>query len=224
MNFKLADTFAGTYRIDGISAEKKNYAGLASIGAHGVFGHVAGVIDKTQARDGLAVVRDERLLIAWGPKDKVEIGAYRITGDSMHGIWIPPTASGIDLTICGQEKSVRVGDNEWRIEQAHDLEKNPYTGTITIDPISSDQPRVVSILWKLHDGEYLSFGLRGDDWMVSTFNFEPETAHAIAAYEQIRDGWKGVLVWKGDRELSRETLMGPATEDASGRLSQRGAA
>ena len=147
-----------------------------------------------------------------------------MTGDSLHGIWIPPTAAGVDLTICGQEKSVRVGDNEWRIEQAHDLEKNPYTGTITIEPVSSDQPQIVNIIWKLHDGEYVSFGVKGEDWMVSTFNFEPEKPNAIAAYERIRDGWKGVLVWNGDRELSRETLIGPAMEEASGRLSQRGAA
>src|SRR5438045_6926890 len=121
MNFKLADTFAGTYRVFGISAGKKNYAGFATITSHGLFGHVADVIDQTHPRDGLAVVRDERLLIAWGPKDKVEIGAYRITGDSMHGIWIPPTAAGVDLTICGHEWSVRVGDNGWRIAQAQGL-------------------------------------------------------------------------------------------------------
>jgi hypothetical protein len=224
MSFQLADTFAGAYRLDGIDAKRKNYVGSAVIAPQGLFGHVAAAIENALPRHGLAVVQDKRLLIAWGPKDKVEIGAYWLGADSMHGIWIPPTAGGLDMSICGQEKSVRVGLNEWRIEQADDLEKNPYTGTITIRPISGDQPQIVEILWKLHDGEYRSFGLRGDDWMVSTFNFEPEKPHAIAAYERIQDGWKGVLVWNDDREVSRETLTSDAMEKASGRLTQRGAA
>ena len=224
MSFKLADTFAGIYRIDGISADGSNYFGLAAITSHGLFGHVAAIIEPKTERHGLAVATDQRLLIAWGPKDKVEIGAYTIQGDSMHGIWIPPAANGADLSACGQEKSVRVAENEWRIEQAHDLEHKPYTGTISIQPVSDGRPRIVEIVWRLHDGEYRSFGLMGDGWMVSTFNFEPELQNAIAAYDRIPDGFKGVQIWKGDRALGQETLLGPAAEAASGGLRKRGAA
>jgi len=202
MKFEPSTSFAGAYRVSGPC-----YSGSASLSAHGLFSHVIAQLDGIGERHGLAVELDGRLLIAWGPKDKVEIGAYRITGDSMHGVWIPPAATGDDLSACGSEKSVRVSENEWRIEQAHDLEKKPYTGTITIEPVSGDQPRIVKILWTLHDGEYRSFGLRGEDWMVSTFNFEPGTPHAIAAYETTADGWKGVQIWKDQTEGIQETLI-----------------
>ena len=211
------------YRVDGVAADGSNYVGAATIIAQGLFGDVAAVIGKSE-RHGLGVVHDTRLLIAWGPKDKVEIGAYRIDRDSMQGLWIPPAATGIDTIACGEEHSKRVDDNTWEIERAYDLEKNAYTGTITIEPVSSDQPQVVTILWNLHDGEYRSFGLRGDGWMVSTFNFAPEFPHAIAAYEPIRDGWKGELIWNDAQQVCREMLTLAAPESASGRLSKRGAA
>jgi hypothetical protein len=207
-----------------MAADRTSYTGFASITPQGLFGHIAAKIDPSTERHGLAVATEKRLLIAWGPKDKVEIGACEIKGDSMQGIWIPPTARGDDLSICGQEKSVRVAENEWRIEQAYDLEHKPYSGTISIQPVSDSRPRIVEIVWRLNDGEYRSFGLLGDDWMVSTFNFEPDSPNAIAAYERIPDGFKGLIVWKGNREAGPETLMGPATDTASGRLGQRGAA
>jgi hypothetical protein len=224
MSFKSADRFAGTYRIDGLSADGANYFGSATVTAKGLFGHISAIIEPKIERHGLAVLAKRRLLVAWGPKDKVEIGAYTIQGDSMQGIWIPPAASGNDLSACGQEKSVRVAENEWRIEQAFDLEHKPYTGTISVQVVSDGTPRIVEILWRLHDGEYRSFGLLGEGWMASTFNFEPGSPNAIAAYERIPDGFKGVQLWKDQRTLGHETLIAPAKEAASGSLGKRGAA
>jgi hypothetical protein len=223
MSFEPANTFAALYEAKGTSSDGASYLGFAAIHPHGLFGHVSSIIGKTE-RHGLAVLTDQRLLIAWGPKDKVEIGTYEVRGDSMHGIWIPPAAKGDDLGVCGDEKSIRIAENEWRIEQAHDLEKNPYTGTISIQPISEGKVRIVEILWRLHDGEYRSFGLEGDGWMVSTFNFAPEFPHAIAAYKRIPGGFKGVQIWKDDRAVSHEVLMCPTTDAASGSLGERGAA
>jgi hypothetical protein len=189
--FQPAQSFAGEFRVEG-----DGYTGQATFEPHGLFAHVTANLDSNETRYGLAVVFNGRLLIAWGPKDKVEIGAYRLEGDRLRGIWIPPAAAGENLDACGNEQSVRTSGNNWQVEKAHDLEKNPYTGTIAIDPIG-DGP-VVKILWKLHDGEYNSFGLMGNDWMVSTFNFEKGTAHAIAAYERADGGWSGTQVWDGE--------------------------
>jgi hypothetical protein len=222
MKLTNAETFSGKYLMEGISDDAMKYAGIAMLTPHGLFAHVEAIIGKPDGkRYGLAVADDKRLLIAWGPKDKVEIGAYRIDGDLMQGLWIPPAATGIDTSACGEERSKRVNENVWEIEQAYDLEKNPYTGTITIEAASSGSPEVVKILWKLHDGEYRSFGLRGEGWMVSTFNFAPEFPHAVAAYETIRDGWKGEVIWKDAQAICRETLTRAAPEAASGRLSKR---
>jgi hypothetical protein len=203
--FATSSTFSGTYRIEG-----EGNSGIAEVIPNGLFAHIRANLDPIGTRFGLAVLFDQRLLIACGPEKKVEIGAYRITGDRMHGIWIPPDAAGDDLSACGQEQSVRVDSQTWKIQQAHDLEKKSYTGSITVRPIgtsSPDEPQMVRILWKLHDGDYNSFGLLGDDWMVSTFNFAAGTDHAIAAYEKSSDGWSGVQLWNDYEALRRERLI-----------------
>src|SRR5262245_42150273 len=132
--FLVESVLADNYRATGASSDGKPYSGRAIFAKHGLFAHVASHLDPVGTRHGLAVVINERLLIAWGTKDKVEIGAYTIGADRMQGLWIPPAATGNDTSACGNEKSIRVDERTWKIEQAHDLEKNPYTGTIHLDP------------------------------------------------------------------------------------------
>lgn len=208
--FEAAATFAGKYSIaDALDAVGAKYTGEMVIDAHGLFAHVTSVLSTGETRHGLAALFDNRLLIAWGPKDKVEIGAYRISGEKMTGIWVPPGAKGEDLSACGSEVSQRTSPGEWKIEKAHAIDQQPYTGTVMIaEPPPSFPPQYqpVQVTWKLHDGDYHAFGLKFEDFMVTTFSFAPEERHGISAYSATPSGWEGVQLWKDEAGLAREQL------------------
>lgn len=157
---------------------------------------------------GLAAVFGGRLVIAFGPRDKVEIGAYRLDGDRLEGLWVPPAAKGTDLGICGREWSRRVSDGTWQIEQAHSIDGSAYHGMLTVTPRETGNAatRSADFLWKLQDGEYRSFGLVMPDAMFSTFCLEPESAHGIAVYETTNLGLRGTLVESVSRKPRLEWM------------------
>jgi len=159
--------------------------GTTTFERHGLFLHAM-----TRRRDGddlsgLAAVFGSRLVMAFGPLNKVEIGAYRAEGDRLEGIWIPPGAKGSDLGICGRERSRRESAGQWRIEEARSIDGSTYSGKLTVTSRDSAaaKPFVADFLWTLHDGVYHSFGLVLADAMFSTFCFEPDKPHGIAVYE-----------------------------------------
>jgi hypothetical protein len=172
----------------------------------GLFMHAEG------RRSGLAVLAGKRLLAAYGPRHKVEIGAYVVRGEQLSGLWIPPDARGADVSICGRELSKKTGEHAWTITQAHAIDQSAYTGTLALElvqPGTDRTPGVARFHWALHDGEYHSFGLVFPDALVSTFCFEAGAAHRIAAYSPTAGGWSG---WTLDNEtltLRAETLVRP---------------
>lgn len=208
--FEPAASFAGKYLItDATDPAGSHYTGEMTMEPHGLFGHVSARLSGAGDRFGLAVLFDNRLLIAWGPKDKVEIGAYRISGEKMTGIWVPPGAKGDDLSACGQEVSRRTDTGEWEIEKAYAIDQQPYTGRVIVTesgPSTSQQYQIVQVGWNLHDGIYHSFGLKLGDFMVTTFSFEPEQPYGISAYSVTPAGWEGAQVWKDSIVLAREQL------------------
>lgn len=173
----------------------------------GSFAHSTAQLERDGTRYGLAALFRGKLLIATGPKDKVEIGAYRIQGDRLSGIWVPPGAKGCDLAMCGREESIRGDNDSFHIQKAHAVDQMPYTGSLTLTYL--DPPEVatrrVKFNWRLHDGDYASFGLAADDVLVSTFNFEPDTPFAIGLYEPSHGEWRGTIA-HSDGTTSTEIL------------------
>ncbi len=207
--FDPLDPILGTFKIvDGESVDGRRVSGTVSFEAHGSFAHAHAVIDHAPEAFGLAAVFRGRLLIASGPKDKVEIGAYHLSGNRLEGIWVPPGAKGCDIAVCGLEVSRRVRENTFQIESAHAVDQMPYSGSLTLtylDP-ESVPVRRVKFGWSLHDGEYASFGLASGEILVSTFNFEPNTPFSIGLYEPHGSQWRGVIAHSGTDTLSHESL------------------
>src|SRR5438105_3503926 len=88
-------SFVGTYTIDGAEGR-----GRLALVRRGAFLHAEANLDSGQIRYGLAMPFADRLVMAIGPKDKVEIGAYAVAGDKMEGLWIPPGSTDDDFAKC----------------------------------------------------------------------------------------------------------------------------
>lgn len=206
--FAPASTFAGSYRIvDAIGTDGVAYRGTAVIQPMGMFGHVIAHIDGQPDRHGLAALFEGRLLIAWGPKDKVEIGAYRVVHEELLGVWVPPGATGDDLSACGIEVSRSMGTDQWEIQRAHAIDQLPYTGQLSIKsagPGDVGGYQRVDLSWALNDGVYTSFALRRGPFMVSTFSFEPEKPYAISVYELGNNTLIGHQIWKDQPRAATE--------------------
>jgi hypothetical protein len=160
------------------------------LSAQGPFLRAEASCGTNDVRHGMAASFAGRLVIAFGPKDKVEIGAYRVSGNSMEGVWVPPAAD--DLTKCGREKSAGGKDGVWTITEAIAIDNTAYTGTVHVKPIqgvdATKRPTPVEIEWRLHDGNYRSFGFACDDAMYTTFSFEPEKPYCLAVFDPRADG------------------------------------
>src|SRR5437868_637621 len=100
--------FEGRWRIDADA-----YTGTMQIDRHGVFLHTTAELTPGETRHGLAIPFAGRLVMAFGPKDKVEIGAYEIAGDTLRGLWVPPGAGHENFDECGREESVGGHDDVW---------------------------------------------------------------------------------------------------------------
>ena len=60
--------------------------------------------------------------------------------------------------------------------------------------------------WKLHDGDYHSFGLAFEDAVYSTFNLAKGQPHGLAVYERHENEWRGRWIVDPDRPLGIGTL------------------
>lgn len=177
---------------------------------HGRFLEVRVAPSTAGERHGLGMFVGNRLAISWGPKGKVEIGAYTRTGDVMEGLWVPPDARGEDLSICGRENSKRVEGETYEITEAVAIDKSPYTGRVSIESMQAGDtqfPWAVRMIWRLHDGDYASFAIAYPDAVLAIFSFEPQEWHAISVYEPQPDGsYAGVVLEKGAKTLAREII------------------
>ena len=178
---------------------------------HGNFYEVRAAPGAAGERHGLGMFVDERLIISWGPKDKVEIGAYRIAGKEMTGTWVPPGARGSDMSICGHERSTQVEPNTYEIVEAKAIDGSAYTGRITIEPLEPGSdltpPFAARMRWHLNDGEYASFAIAFGQAMFAIFSFQPDDWHAISVFEPQQDGsYRGNILEKDMTQLQPESL------------------
>jgi hypothetical protein len=60
--------------------------------------------------------------------------------------------------------------------------------------------------WKLHDGEYHSFGLAFADAVYSTFNLAKDQPGGLAVYETHGNEWRGRWMVDADTPLGIEVL------------------
>jgi hypothetical protein len=165
--------------------------------------------DATPTRTGMVMRFGDHLLAAFGPTQRVEIGAYRRTGDALAGLWVPPDAKVDDLRICGAERSKQSAEMTFTIERAHAVDQLPYTGTLRITPApQSSAGGIVAARfnWTLHDGEYASFGLLDGDVYVSTFCFEKGARHGVGLYRADGDNWRGAMLWNDETTPRQDAL------------------
>lgn len=214
-----SESFVGEYQIvSGRTPDGRNYTGTMTLERRGKFLHAAAALDVLGPRHGLALPFAGRLVMAFGPKDKVEIGAYTLVGDELTGLWVPPGASDEDFTKCGNERSRRSGaPNTFEIQKAHSIDGSAYHGKVVIAPVenpassarplTASAPRPVRFTWNLHDGDYHSFGLAYADAIFTTFSFEPDKPHGIAVYEPASGGdLMGTLIDKAALTVWTEVL------------------
>ena len=153
-----------------------------------------------------------RLVMALGAKDKVEIGAYRIDGKIVVGLWVPPGATDADFARCGREESVLESPDVFKITKAYAVDQSAYTGTVRLNPGlpagASTSAQAVTMTWSLHDGEYHSFGIAYPGAVYSTFNLAKGEGHGIAVYTVVADVLAGRWLSDGSMELGNETLRG----------------
>lgn len=208
--FDPIDPIVGEFQIvDAVSAAGERSTGKVRFEPHGTFAHSYAEMDSGETRYGLAALFRGRLVIAMGPKNKVEIGAYHLSGKRLEGVWVPPGAKGCDLAMCGRESSLLDFDTTFAIDTAHAVDQMPYTGRISLRYLDPEAVTVrrVKFDWTLHDGEYASFGLASGDVLVSTFNFEPNTPFAIGLYEPHGGHWRGTIAHSDAEGVSTERLM-----------------
>ena len=207
--FDPIDPILGEFQIsDAESATGRRSRGTVRFEPHGLFAHSYATMEGGETRYGLAAIFRGRLVIAMGTNDKVEIGAYHLSGKRLEGIWVPPGAKGCDLAMCGREVSRLDSGTSYTIDQAHAVDQMPYTGRVSLDYLDPEETPVrrVKFSWSLHDGDYSSFGLASGEVLVSSFNFEPNTPFAIGLYEPRHGQWRGTIAHSDHEGVSRETL------------------
>lgn len=185
----------------------------------GAFLHVEGV------RTGIAMPWAGRLVMAFGPLNKVEIGAYQIAPagvtagvaggvaegvGGVTGLWVPPGADQSDFSACGVERSIPQPDGTWKISHAYAIDKSEYAGHIHRIPfdVTASLPRALKMHWQLEDGDFHSFAIEYADALYATFSFEPEKPHGIAVFEPPAGerAWRGYSLSLGQAALTTETL------------------
>ena len=208
------DALTGDYTVSGRTAAGQEYRGTLRMTRHGALLHAEEGLESLGVRFGLAMPFGGRVVMAFGAKDQVEIGAYRINGREVMGMWVPPGASDADLARCGREESLAEADGVWKIQRAQAVDGSAYAGTVTLTPPAGmsfrQRPTPVKMTWSLHDGEYFSFGLAYDDAVYSTFNLAKGQPHGLAVYEPGSDGlageWVGRVLEGSESAVGSETL------------------
>jgi hypothetical protein len=207
------DRFVGPYAVEGHTPDDQIYRGQMNLIRKGAYLHAAAKLDEPVGiRFGLAMPFAGRLVMAFGARDKVEIGAYRIEEKNVTGMWVPPGAKDDEFAKCGREGSVLEAPGVWKITKAHAVDQSAYTGTVRVTPMdagdlaSSTDGTPVKMTWSLHDGEYHSFGLAYGDAVYSTFNLARGEPHGIAVYTAAGDVLNGVWLSDGNTKLGSEML------------------
>ena len=205
------ERLAGNYSVEGRDPRANDYRGTMKMVRRGAFLHAEAQLASMGQRFGLAMPFAGRLVMAFGAKDKVEIGAYHLDGQNVHGMWVPPGAADENFEKCGREESVVEAEHVWRIHKAHAVDQSAYTGTVHLTPAASanplQRPTPVKMTWKLHDGEYHSFGLAYEDAVYSTFNLAKDQPGGLAVYEMHENEWRGRwLVGDADSPMGIEVL------------------
>ena len=215
---EAAEAFAGRYDIsDGRTPDGAAYGGTMRMDRRGRFLHAEATLDDGRVRHVLAMPFAGRLVMAFGPQDKVEIGAYELTdeGRTLRGLWVPPGATRDDDTGCGREISsaaehATASTGVWTITDAVAIDGQPYHGTLTIRPVGapmrSDTPVPIQLTWDLHDGQYESFGLSYPDALFTTFSFEPDKPYGLIVYAPTGDALRGVRRDSGADATGAETI------------------
>src|SRR5690348_1920351 len=106
-------SFVGNFAVKGTMAGGAEYAGTLQVERKGAFLHASADLGSRGTRYGLAVPFAGRFVMAFGEKDKVEIGAYLLEGKMVHGLWVPPGAADADYGNCGYEESVADAPGVW---------------------------------------------------------------------------------------------------------------
>ena len=207
------DRFVGSYSVSGTTPDGKAYRGTMAVQRHGAFLHTEAKLDALGARFGLAMPWAGRLVMAFGAKDKVEIGAYRIEGENVVGLWVPPGARDDDFGKCGREESVLESQELFRITKAYAVDQSAYSGTVRLNPGlppgakgNVDTARAVRMTWNLHDGNYHSFAIAYADAVYSTFNLASGEGHGIAVYTVAGDVLNGLWLNNESMKLGEEML------------------
>jgi len=200
----------GNYSVEGKDPRGQEYRGTMRVMRRGAFLHTEAQLDPPGMRFGLAMPFAGRLVMAFGAKDQVEIGAYHLDGKDVHGLWVPPGAADDDFSKCGREESTAESERVWRIRKAHAVDQSAYTGSVHVEPVLGSNalapPTPVRMTWKLHDGEYQSFGLAFEDAVYSTFNLAKDSAGGVAVYESHGNQWRGRWMRGVDSPMGIEVL------------------
>jgi hypothetical protein len=205
------ERLVGNYSVEGKDPRGTEYGGTMRMDRRGAFLHTQAELGALAKRFGLAMPFAGRLVMAFGAKDKVEIGAYHLDGKTVHGMWVPPGAADEDFSKCGREESVVESPGVWRIHKAHAVDQSAYTGAVHLEPIASanplQRPTPVRMTWKLHDGEYHSFGLAYEDAVYSMFNLADGKPGGVAVYELHENQWRGRWMTDPGSPLGIEVLQ-----------------
>jgi hypothetical protein len=204
------ERLVGDYSVEGRDPRGREYHGTMRLVRRGAFLHAEAELEMLGERFSLAIPFAGRLVMAFGAKDKVEIGAYHLDGMNVHGMWVPPGAADEDFARCGREESAVESEHVWRIHKAHAVDQSAYTGSVHATPVTGaspvQRPTPVRMSWKLHDGEYNSFGLAYEDAVYSTFNLAKDQPGGVAVYEMHDSEWRGRWMVDADTPLGVEVL------------------
>jgi hypothetical protein len=204
------ERLVGNYSVEGRDPTGREYRGTMRIIRKGAFLHADADLDPLGKRFGLAMPFAGRLVMAFGAKDKVEIGAYHLDGQSVHGIWFPPGATDDNFDRCGWEENVVEAERVWRIHRARGVNQPSYSGTVHPAPVVSanplQRPMPLRMTWKLNHGEFRSVGLGYEDTVYSMFNFAKDQPAGLAVYEMHENEWRGRWMVDADTPLGVEVL------------------
>jgi hypothetical protein len=201
---------SGLYAISGRTGSGRGYQGSLKLTRHGLFYHAD--VDRGGEHPpcgGLAMVVGSQLVLAFGPHDKMEIGAYTVRGDRATSMWVPPAAKGDSLDICGREELSLKAAGVWTINAARAIDNSTYSGEIHVSTLSApadDLPGVATMTWQLNDGTFNSFALVYPDALLSCWNLGEEKKHGIAAWEMDGDVWTGAMLASGAHTALAEEL------------------
>jgi hypothetical protein len=200
----------GKFRSEGRDSDGRSFRGSAEIREAGAFNRIILDHEGREPLHGLGKREGSNLAFALGPRDKVEIGVYELSGENLRGLWVPPDIQvDADQSVCGREFSVRSGENEYTIKEARSITGETYDGRIRIHPVGDANAagvRPVKMQWILADGTFNAVALQSDSMLFAAFSFEPEAMHGVVLYKLVDEGYQGT--WFNNKgEQGTDVLM-----------------